>query len=206
MFVRSGNGFPKYPTMDSKVLRPMMTGCPWVSRLKRLRSSGMCQRSFPSLPNSRFFPMATTAQTRGCISLHDHLRLYRRVALVIFEPDILHSEAVDVLHLRVEPKLGERHRFARELFFHGIEVFVIHVRVLQGQDALLRLESRHLREHMQEERIRGDVEGYAQEHIATSLHHVERKCPVGHEALEKQIARRERHIGKLARVPCAHDG
>src|SRR3989344_9308834 len=103
--------------MDSKVLRPMMIGCPWVSRLKRWRSSGMCQRSFPSLPSSRFFPIATTAQTRGCISLHDHLRLDRRMALVIFEFDILHSEAVDILHFRVEPKLRERHRGARELLF-----------------------------------------------------------------------------------------
>src|SRR3989344_4107802 len=67
MLVRSGKGLPKYPTMDSKVLRPMMTGCPFVSALKRLRSSGMCQSSFPSFPNSRFFPIATTAQILAVI-------------------------------------------------------------------------------------------------------------------------------------------
>src|SRR3989344_9680189 len=53
--------------MDSKVLRPMIMGCPSVNSLKRLRSSGMCQSSFPSLPSSRFLPIATTAQIRAAI-------------------------------------------------------------------------------------------------------------------------------------------
>src|SRR3989344_7100762 len=161
----------------------------------------MCQSSFPSFPNSRFFPIATTAHTRGCISLHDHLRLDRRVALVIFELDILHSETVDILHFRVEPKLRERHRFAGEMFFHRIEMFVIHMRVLQGQNALLRLEAAYLREHMQEERIGSDVEWYAQEHIAASLHHVERERAARNETLEEHVARRERHVRTLARIP-----
>src|SRR3989344_2835501 len=53
--------------MDSNVLRPMIMGCPSVSRLNRARSSGMCQSNFPSFPSSRFFPIATTAQMRAAI-------------------------------------------------------------------------------------------------------------------------------------------
>jgi hypothetical protein len=57
MLRRPGRGRP----MDSKVLRPMMTGQPRVVRLKNLRSSGRCHSRALSLPMA---PLRATAAIR----------------------------------------------------------------------------------------------------------------------------------------------
>src|SRR3989344_2147313 len=75
ILVRPGKGPPKYPNIDSNVFLPMMIGCPEVNRLKRFKSSGICHRSLPSFPSSRFFPIATTAVIIGFF-MH---RLYHAV-------------------------------------------------------------------------------------------------------------------------------
>ena len=54
-FVRLGSGRPN----DSKVLRPMTTGCPVVSALKRFRSSEICHSSVLPPPITPFRATAT---------------------------------------------------------------------------------------------------------------------------------------------------
>src|SRR3989344_1100923 len=51
--------------MLSKVFLPIIMGWPFVSARKRFRSSGICQSSLLSFPNSRFLPIATTATILG---------------------------------------------------------------------------------------------------------------------------------------------
>ena len=66
MLVLSGSGFPRISSIDSKVFRPIMTGCSNVSFLKRFRSSGICHKSFPFLPIARLcLLIATTILTIG---------------------------------------------------------------------------------------------------------------------------------------------
>ena len=67
-FCRPGNGLP----MDSKVLRPMTMGLPSVSCLKRLRSSGRCQRSALPRPLTQLSAAATMRVTRGCPLTRSH--------------------------------------------------------------------------------------------------------------------------------------
>ncbi len=55
MLARLGSGRP----MDSKVFRPIRMGWPLVKALKRLRSSGRCQRRALPPPMRRFWSWAT---------------------------------------------------------------------------------------------------------------------------------------------------
>ena len=62
---RCGGGRAASPGRLSNVRRPMIIALPMVSRLKRFRSSGMCQGSLPSLPITPLSARATTRVMTG---------------------------------------------------------------------------------------------------------------------------------------------
>src|SRR3989338_4629485 len=66
-FFRFGIGLP----MASKVLRPIITGCPDVFSLKYFRSVGILQTRLLFLPSSLFFPMAAMSEIMVLLYHHD---------------------------------------------------------------------------------------------------------------------------------------
>src|SRR3989344_1669356 len=108
--------------MDSKVLRPMIMGCPSVNSLKRLRSSGMCQSSFPSLPSSRFLPIATTAQMRAAILFKCGEILFQFFEVAIkYEFHLCRFLFLPLLHhVLLVPARFARFHFVRELFENNL--------------------------------------------------------------------------------------
>ena len=49
--------------MDSKVFRPMITGCPSVFFLNQAKSAGRCQGNLLLMPITRFLAIATIRLT-----------------------------------------------------------------------------------------------------------------------------------------------
>ena len=62
-----------------------------------------------------------------------------------------------------------------------------------------------LREHAGQQRVGGDVERHAEEHIGAALVELARQSAGGHVELEQHVAGRERHLLELADVPGAHE-
>lgn len=65
-------------------------------------------------------------------------------------------------------------------------------------DELTGFQPCHLRHHLEQEGIRGDVERYAQETIGTALVHLQTQLSVRHVKLEEHVARRQVHVFRSA--------
>lgn len=111
--------------------------------------------------------------------------------LVIHQFDVVHCEVVDALHFGIQPELWKRQRFSAELQPDLVEVVVVDVCVAQYVDEFVRFEPRDLRYHVEEKRVRGNVEWYPKEHIAASLEHQERELSCCGEKLEDHGAWRK---------------
>ena len=66
-------------------------------------------------------------------------------------------------------------------------------------------EARHLRHHLQQQGVRCDVERHAEERVSRALVELQREFAVSHVELEQAVARRQRHVVHLSRVPCRHN-
>jgi len=72
-------------------------------------------------------------------------------------------------------------------------------------DEFARLQPRHLRHHLREERVGGDVERHAEEHVGTALVELAGEPAFRDVELEQAVAGRQRHAVHLRDVPCRHD-
>ena len=88
---------------------------------------------------------------------------------------------------------------------HLIEMVEIDVGVAEGVDKIAGLQPAHLRHHHREQRIGGDVEGYAEEYIRTALVELAGEPPLGHVKLEQRVAGRQGHAVDVGHVPGADD-
>ena len=68
-------------------------------------------------------------------------------------------------------------------------------------DEVSDLEPSHLRDHVGEERVRGDVERYAEKQVARALVELAREPPLGDVELEQGVARGKRHLRQVRDVP-----
>ena len=77
--------------------------------------------------------------------------------------------------------------------------------IAAGPDEITDLQIALLRHHMHQQRIAGDIERQAEEHIAGTLIQLAGELAVGDVELEEGVARRQRHFIQLADVPCRDD-
>ena len=67
------------------------------------------------------------------------------------------------------------------------------------------MEIAYLRDHVGEETIGSDVEGYAEEHVGAALVELTTQCAIVHIKLKQGVARRQRHFIRLFWIPAGDD-
>ena len=88
------------------------------------------------------------------------------VWIVAYEFEVLVLEIEETLHVRVNLHRGQGARLSRQLQLRLLDVVQIEVGVACGVDKVARLIARHLSHHLEEQGVRGDVEGHPKESIS----------------------------------------
>src|SRR5690349_3647539 len=104
-----------------------------------------------------------------------------------------------------EQQLRQRERNARELLVDLFEMVRIEMAVAARPDELAHVEITLLRDHVSEQRIRGDIERDAEENVRAALVELTTQAFVRHIELEEGMAGHELHLVELAHVPGTHD-
>ena len=86
----------------------------------------------------------------------------------------------------------------------------IEVHVAEGMHEVAGLQPGHLRHHLRQQGVGGDIEGHAEEKIRRTLVELAGEArlavpPPGDMELEQAVARRERHLRNIRRVPGGDD-
>ena len=81
----------------------------------------------------------------------------------------------------------------------------VEVRVAEGVHEVLGLQPADLRHHHRQQGVGGDVEGHAEKDICAALVELARELSVVGVELEHCVARRQRHLIDVRRIPRAHD-
>src|SRR6185437_13432588 len=93
----------------------------------------------------------------------------RRVRVVADQLEVLVDEIEQRAHLGIELNPRQGTRLPPELLVSLVEMVEIEMHVAEGMDELAGSEPRHLCHHDGEQRVRGDVEGNAEEDIRRAL-------------------------------------
>ena len=125
--------------------------------------------------------------------------------VVVHHLEVIRRVAEDVLRLALDDQLRQRPRLTRELQLHLAGVVVVDVHVTARPDELAHLQVALLRQHVGEQCVAGDVEGHAQEHVAASLVQLAGQLAVHDVELEQCVARLQRHVRQVGRVPGRDD-
>mmetsp|Transcript_16655 Transcript_16655/g.26417 ORF Transcript_16655/g.26417 Transcript_16655/m.26417 type:complete len:240 (-) Transcript_16655:216-935(-) len=80
----------------------------------------------------------------------------------------------------------------------------IHMRIANSVHKFAWLEITNLRHHPGQQRIGSDIERHSQSHISRPLIHLARQPTIRHIELHKHMARRQRHLIQIARIPRTH--
>lgn len=137
------------------------------------------------------------------------LLLYRDVALdgrvrvVVRDHDVFVCVVEDRIWLTVEADRRQWSHFARQLLVNLLQVVEVDVRVATYPDELADLQVALLCNHVSQQRVASDVEGHAQEHVSTALVQLARQLAVRDVELEQCVARLQRHLAQVGRIPCA---
>ena len=125
--------------------------------------------------------------------------------VVAFEFKILELEIKDAVDVAIDDEARGFARGAGELGLNLLHMVGIDVRVAHGVDELPRFVARHMGEHFQQERVGGDVEGHAEEHIGGALVELQVHGAVLDADLPERVTGGQRHIVHLAWVPGGDD-
>ena len=123
---------------------------------------------------------------------------------VIFQLNVFGLKVIEILHIRIqdEPRRCVSLRQAGELELQLFHMVFVNVRVIDDMREEPRPKTAHLRDHADERRVLGHVEGHAEPHISAALdeHTVQaaviRNIPHGEEG-----AGIERHVRKVLHIP-----
>src|SRR5665213_4076910 len=128
-----------------------------------------------------------------------------RMRVVAFEREIFVAERKDVLHLGIDLHYRQGAGRTRQLQPRLLEMIGIKVGVAERVHEVAGLEAGHLRHHHRQQRIGRDVEGHAEEHVRGPLVELARQFAAGDVKLKQAMARRQRPLVDVRRVPGADD-
>ena len=126
----------------------------------------------------------------GVKKLYGNRSRNMRVRIISEQFEVFIAEVEDITYFRIEFHLREGTRIARQLQFHLLEMIVIDMRIAKGMDELTGFETGNMCNHLEQQRIRGDVERYPKEYVCTSLVELEAEPPLGNVELKKSMAGR----------------
>ena len=110
--------------------------------------------------------------------------------VVANEFEIFVVEVEDARDVRINLHRGQGTRLTRQLKLGLLDVVQVEVGVTSGMDEVAWFETCDLCHHLKQQGIRGNVEGYAQEGVGTSLVELQRQTVVGDIELEDGVAGR----------------
>src|SRR5579872_7222702 len=143
---------------------------------------------------------------RGLAAMSDrHPCLDRWMIPVVHEFEILVGVLKQARGSTSDQEARRREGRARELLVGLLEMIDVKVTVPPGPHQLAGDEVALLREHVREQGVRCEIEGYAQEDVGAALIDLARQPARGDVQLKQRVARHERHVLELADVPRAHD-
>src|ERR671921_1194101 len=192
---------------ESQVRRPMITVDPVVSPRNSRRSSGRCHGSRPSAPIT---PPRACAQTRPSTPLpatrasDRHRGADRRVVPVVAQGEVLVGVA-EQRRRRGQVERREGQHLAGELLAHLVDVVAVDVAIAADPDEVAWGQAHLVGDHPGEQRVAGDVERHAEEHVRAALVQLAGQPPAGDVELEQRVAGRERHLGQRRHVPGRDD-
>ena len=134
------------------------------------------------------------------------------VRLVALHDEVVGAKRVDRERQLVRGSLApgelrERPRIALELLLERLDVIAVDVRVAELVDELVRVRVGHARDHVRQQRVRGDVEGHAEPEVGRALVH--EAAELGSRALglrqrdvelAEHVAGRQRHLPEVCSV------
>src|SRR5215207_10417663 len=127
------------------------------------------------------------------------------MALIAYNVEILEAEIIDAAHIAFDNQPGQGQGLARELFARLFEVIGIKMGIAKGVDEFAGLQAGHMRDHMGEKRVRGDVERHTDENVGGTLVELAGEPSPRDIELEEAMARRKRHALDIGRVPGRHN-
>src|SRR5690606_15757970 len=156
---------------ESKVARPISSTWPIVTALKWAISPGIRQGMSPASPITPFSATARTWTTRlpaavvmtGLSSGERGVAQRGRVGAL--DRDVLELERVQRGHRGVQAQRGQRPWLAGQLEPGLVEVVEVEVSVAEGVHEVADPQAGDLGDHVREQRVGGDVERHAEEHV-----------------------------------------
>ena len=130
-----------------------------------------------------------------------HFALDGGVRDVALQHEVLVRVVEKAVRRTCERDLRHVEGLACELQLYLLHEVVVDVAVAARPDEVAQLQTRLLRDHHRQQRVGRDVEGHPEEHIRTALIQLAGQLPVHNAELEERVARRERHVRNLRRVP-----
>ncbi len=125
--------------------------------------------------------------------------------VVTFDFEVFKAVVENRIGFAFNHQLRQRARFARQLQGGLLHVVAVQVGIPAGPDEVAHFQVALLRHHMHQQRIAGDVERQAEEHVAWALVQLAGELAVCHVELEKCVARCQRHFVQLTHVPRRND-
>src|SRR5690606_36080723 len=114
-----------------------------------------------------------------------HRSLDMGVGLIAFEREVIEGEGEQVLDLRVQPHGRQREGLAAQLQVSLLDMVGVQVAVTAGPDELTGLQIAYLCHHQGQQRVAGNIEGYAEEDVRRALIELTAELAVGHIELEQ---------------------
>ena len=131
------------------------------------------------------------------------------VWVVAFKQEVLVVEVEDALHVGIDFHRGQGTRLTGQLEFGLLDVIQIKMRVTRRVDEVTGTETRHLCHHLEQQRIRGNVERYAQEGVCRALVELQREASlrilsvrIVDIELENGVTWGQRHLVHFSHIPC----
>lgn len=137
--------------------------------------------------------------------LHGHGSPDETVASIALEVEILQGVIGDVGRQTVELQCGVRERLVAELLIDLVVVVVVDVDVATRPDELAQFQTALVCDHHRQQCVAGDIERHPEEHVTAPLVQLARQLAIDHVELEQGVARRQRRIRNILRIPgCNH--
>ena len=124
------------------------------------------------------------------------------MGIVTYELKVFELEVEERLDIGVKLHLWQWSRLSCQLELGLFDMVQVEVGVARRVDEVPGLESRYLCHHLEQEGVRGDVEGYAEESVSRALVDLQRETVIGHIELEDGVAWGQCHLIHLGHIPC----